>query len=405
MTVRKDPRTPGKWRYVFTSVHPRADGGRRQVYRSGFTTKGEAVEAERRAIEEDRALGTRDDGLTVGDVLRAFIRTKRLAGKAPGTVAFYERVAHHALDRWDGWAAEKLTHELLDAAYLDMLAGGRRQHRRGKGVEVTTRPLSPRSVQALHKLVKAAYALAIDQGKLVRNPARLATPPAVAERSERGWWTPDQVGAFLAYVDDLGGEGPLPLGLVETLVDTGGRRGEALGLHWADVDLEAGTVRVTRQLSADPSTKALSLRPTKRPRSKATIGLHPATVAALRRRRAQQGEARLLMGAGWPGPGALSHDLVFTWDDGEAIHPDVLTRVVARLSTSAGLPRLTPHGLRHSFASAALAAGVPVEVVAHRLGNTVRVVQEVYAHVIPADDQGAAQLVGDLYRRPGVSNL
>ena len=49
-------------------------------------------------------------------------------------------------------------------------------------------------------------------------------------------------------------------------------------------------------------------------------------------------------------------------------------------------------------------ARVPVEVVAARLGNTPRVVQEVYSHVIPADDQAAAQLVGDLYRRD-VTNL
>lgn len=42
--------------------------------------------------------------------------------------------------------------------------------------------------------------------------------------------------------------------------------------------------------------------------------------------------------------------------------------------------------------------GVPVEVVAARLGNTPRVVQEVYAHVIPADDAAAAQTVGDLFR-------
>jgi hypothetical protein len=41
---------------------------------------------------------------------------------------------------------------------------------------------------------------------------------------------------------------------------------------------------------------------------------------------------------------------------------------------------------------------VPVEVVAARLGNTPRVVQEIYSHVIPADDAALAELVGDLYR-------
>jgi integrase len=95
---------------------------------------------------------------------------------------------------------------------------------------------------------------------------------------------------------------------------------------------------------------------------------------------------------------------VFTWPDGTAIRPRTLTNIIARLSVEAGLPRLTPHGLRHSFATAALRARVPVEVVAARLGNTPRMVQQVYSHVIPADDQAAAQLVGDLYRRE-VTNL
>lgn len=104
------------------------------------------------------------------------------------------------------------------------------------------------------------------------------------------------------------------------------------------------------------------------------------------------------MGAGWPSAEALDDGLVFAWADGTFIHPDVLTRTIRRLSVAAGLPALTPHGLRHAFASAALSARVPVDVVAARLGNTARVVQEVYAHVIPAHDGAAAQLVGDLYR-------
>ncbi len=61
--------------------------------------------------------------------------------------------------------------------------------------------------------------------------------------------------------------------------------------------------------------------------------------------------------------------------------------------------RLTPPGLRHSVATAALSARVPIEVVAARLGDTPHMVQEVYQHVIPADDQADSQLVGDLYPR------
>ena len=94
----------------------------------------------------------------------------------------------------------------------------------------------------------------------------------------------------------------------------------------------------------------------------------------------------------------VAADLVFTWPDGTALNPKTVSRIIARLSNLAGLPRLTAHGLRHRFATAALEARVPVEVVAARLGNTARMVQEVYQHHIPAEDEAAALLVGDLYR-------
>lgn len=395
---KKDEQT-GEWCFVFDSASPRPDGSRRQIKRRGFTTRAAAKAALAIALKEDRALTDTGAGMTVGDVLDQFIRTKRLAGRAPGTIAFYEWASTHAAARWGGWSAERLTADHLDAAYLEMLGGGRKVHRRHIGTSVTEKPMSPRSVEALHKTVKAAYALAIDKGQLIRHPATLATPPGAVE-PKRSWYTPEQVGQFLAYVADLGDRSPLPLGLIDALVDTSGRRGEVLALRWSDVDLDAGTAHITRQVVAHPRTKELEMRGTKRPRSKSVIGLHPATVAALRQRRAQQSASRLLMGAGWPAEASIHGDLVFTFNDGRVIPPDTLTNTIARLSEQSGLPRLTPHGLRHAFASAALSARVPVEVVAARLGNTPRVVQEVYAHVIPADDQAAAQLVGDLYRRP-----
>jgi integrase len=242
--------------------------------------------------------------------------------------------------------------------------------------------------------VKAAYQLAVNRGLLSSNPFTLATPPSVGDQEFR-YWTPEQVGEFIAYDDTTS---DLPTGLVDTLADTGGRRGETTALGWTDLDLEEGTATITRQFVVNPDTYEIEVRPTKRPRSKATISLHPETVAKLKRRKAEQAAEHLAMGEGWPGPDNISYDLVFTFSDGRLIRPDTLTDIIDRMSTAAGLPRLTPHGLRHSFATAALKARVPVEVVAARLGNTVRVVQETYSHVIPSDDEEAAQVVGDLYR-------
>lgn len=120
---------------------------------------------------------------------------------------------------------------------------------------------------------------------------------------------------------------------------------------------------------------------------------------AAARRKAEQAAKRRKMGADSPAENDISFDLVFTLPDGRMIRPVTLTRTIARMSVAAGLPRPTPHGIRHSFATAALKQRVPVEVVAARLGNTTRVVQEFYRHVIPAEDAEAAQIVGDLFRK------
>jgi integrase len=384
----------GKWMFSFTSAHPRPDGGRRQIFRRGFPTRRAAQEELNRLLAEDRP--PEADGLTVAMVLDDFVAEKTVAGRAPNTIAQHRWAAERAKDLWGGWSAEQLTYRHLNAQYVTWQQRGRKQFRRGQGTTTTDAPLSNRSIEAFHRSVKAAFQLAVNRGLLPTNPAELATPPSVGEQELR-WWSPRQVGTFIAYDHSTN---DLPTGMVDVLADTGGRRGETCALRWNDLDLDAGTATIARQFVIHPDTNQVEARPTKRPRSKATISLHPDTVAALRRRHAEQATERLAMGNGWPGPKSLAYDCVFTWGDGRLVRPDTLTRIVDRMSTAAGLPRLTPHGLRHSFATAALKARVPVEVVAARLGNTTRVVQEIYAHVIPSDDQAAAQLVGDLYRTP-----
>jgi integrase len=167
-----------------------------------------------------------------------------------------------------------------------------------------------------------------------------------------------QVGQFLEFVAE---RDDIPTGLIEVMADTGARAGEIAGLRWSNVDLHGGTLTITGQIASDPvDSKLLTDRSTKRPRSKSTLGLHPATVSALSRRQTEQ-KHRLVMGTGRPNDG-VAVNLLFTWPDGSPIHPKTLSRIIVRLSVSAGLPRLTAHGLRHSFATAALAARVPVEV-------------------------------------------
>jgi integrase len=72
-----------------------------------------------------------------------------------------------------------------------------------------------------------------------------------------------------------------------------------------------------------------------------------------------------------------------------------------RRAVTAGLPVIRLHDMRHSYATAALATGVPVKVVSQRIGHAdVGVTLKIYAHVMPGDDQDAAARADSLISLP-----
>jgi integrase len=246
---KRNPKT-GTWGWIFDSVHPNPDGTRRQIRRRGFEKLSDAKDELDRALKEDAELyAPVSKGLAVTSVVEAFIRAKELAGLSANTLAQYKWAGKIITDRWGGWSAEKLTGDHLELAYAEMLKGGRRQWKRGKGTEDTGQPMSRRSVEVVHKTVKAAFKLAVDRGQLVRNPAALVSVGVKRRVTDRPHWTPEQVGTFLAFAAT---RKDIPFGLVEVLADTGARAGEVAGIRWANVDLDAGTVTITDQIVSDP---------------------------------------------------------------------------------------------------------------------------------------------------------
>jgi integrase len=72
------------------------------------------------------------------------------------------------------------------------------------------------------------------------------------------------------------------------------------------------------------------------------------------------------------------------------VNPDRLSYAFRTLAPKIGLPRIRFHDLRHSCATAALAAGVPIKVLWQRLGHAdVAVTLKMYAHVLPGDEAAA----------------
>lgn len=193
---------------------------------------------------------------------------------------------------------------------------------------------------------------------------------------------------------------------------TGMRRGEVAALRWADargpiVDLDAATIRIeasTTQLGRDRVTT------TPKNHERRAIAIDPETVATLRAWKAQQAAERLAFGPAY----ADTEGIVFTWQDGRPLMPDYITKTFGKVQAVAAsklarspseddasgpaptLPTLVVHELRHTHATILLRSGVPVHIVAKRLGHKdPSVTLNIYADAIPDDDTSAV----DVFRK------
>ncbi len=267
---------------------------------------------------------------------------------------------------------QDLTPVRLNLLYGHLLTRGRV---RGPG------GLAPKTVQNVHRMLHRALSDAVKWDLIPRNSAEDAQPPRVSRVSPQVW-NPQQLGAFIRHV-----RGDRFFALWLLVATTGFRRGELAGLRRRDVDLERGRVSpsVPRVVVAGRAQES----ETKTRAGIRSLALDPDTVAALRDFIEGWEQERLLLGQ--------DTELLFVWPDGRPLHPDTITALFHRHCASAGLPRIRLHDVRHSYATAALLAGVPAKVISERLGHaTAAFTLQTYAHVIPGMDEDAANSVAAL---------
>ena len=371
-SIRKDD--SGAWFFVIDIDGP--DGKRRQVKRRGFATK-KAAQAALTALNGDVQRGTFVAPLrsTLGQFLIDDWLPARSVSLRPSTVVCYEQlIRNYVVPTIGSTRLQLVDGAMLNRLYGDLLTTGRTGNRRHAGPG-----LSVKTVRNLHGVLTRAFRDGVRWGHLQRNPCDAADPPKGAS-PEMKVWSSDQLRTFSQSVATHRWSAVWSL-----MATTGMRRGEVLGLRWTDVDLEARTVRVQSTRIRYRSTIATSTPKTAR--GNRTIAVGPAIVAALRAWKRHQTADRFLVGEAWSDVDGL----IVTNIDGSAPNPEAFSNLFANLARRAGLPAIRLHDLRHSYATAALAAGVPVKVVSQRVGHAdVGVTLKVYAHVMPGDDEDAA---------------
>lgn len=152
--------------------------------------------------------------------------------------------------------------------------------------------------------------------------------------------------------------------LIATAIFTGLRQGELLGLRWEDVDLDAGLIRVRKQLGRDGAR----VEP-KTEQAKREVVLMPALSKLLR-------EHKLAS------PSSRDSDPVFASERGTPLHyRNAVRRGFEPALEKAGLGHLRWHDLRHTFASILIAQGENVVWISRQLGHSSpSITLNVYAH-------------------------
>ena len=231
--------------------------------------------------------------------------------------------------------------------------------------------LSSWSRQGMRVVLGRIFARAVRRGYISESPlARLERSelPKATNVNEARTLTRDELGALLAATP----EAYRPI--IATLIYTGLRIQEALGLVWGDVDFDAGLIRLRYQLSRATREQPARRVPLKTKGSKRDIRLEPDLAALLRRHK---------LASRFSG----DEKYLFTTESGTPFYyRNVATRGLDKAADAAGLnrdglPRISFHDLRHTYGSHLVRQGLDVVRISRQLGHArPSITLDVYAH-------------------------
>lgn len=280
--------------------------------------------------------------MTISDIVAWYIETKQTR-LAPRTLESYRFLQKQYT------LPVELTPTNIEKCYAKLLADGKE-----------------RTAEEVYKLIRAACRKAV-RYEIIPKDISAVVEPVRHEQEMRSYWSLDEARAFLRATegDEMHIAWLLMLGL-------GLRRGEAVGLRWADVDLMTGVVSINNQryrlggelIDAKPKSRS------SRRRLQLTDNMRRILIA---RRRQRPWDTYIL----------------------EGCSPEQLRDAFRAACARAGCNPITLHGLRHTFAAISIAQGGSLRVLQTVMGHaSYQVTEQHYAHVSQAAQQRTIEGVG-----------
>ncbi|HEY7347372.1 MAG TPA: site-specific integrase [Ktedonobacterales bacterium] len=362
-------RSDGRWCAQLTL----SDGKRKTIYRKKKQEIIDALHDARQALKQ--SLAVPDERQTVQQYLASWLEMVQPPAIKARTHLRYQQFVANIEKVLGRQRLAKLTPQQVQGLYSHYLKNG----------------MSPTTVNHMHALLHLALEKALRLGMVAYNVCDRVDPPPI-NREERPTWTAEQARQFL---DTIVGDPLEALYVLE--IYTGMREGELLALQWPEVDLKAGTLKVTATLSYIHGEFLFT--PPKTRRSRRTIWLAAPVIEALQEHRKRQLEQRMRLRDIWDD----SYDLVFPNGIGRPIEAtNFLKRSCYPLVEKASLPRIHFHDLRQSVAHIMKKMGVQTEGVSETFGHEHSYITDrFYGHDAPELQQKAMEAMERALRKIG----
>lgn len=329
---------------------------RREKTKQGFKSE---IEAERALIELKATLidghqnFVESENLTINDWFKIWMEEKRSQWR-PGTIDLYDRrFKNHIQPLIGKKQINKLSNMLLQRELVKPLFD--------KG-------LSRKTVKDIARTVISALNCAVEERILKENPITKLDFGKSSTKKADNFYTEQQLNEFLKLVYKHDPTSYYTIFL--TLALSGIRKGELAGLRWSDIDFKENTITIER------TRVNKEVGPPKSDNGYRTITVNQKLIEQLKKYKSWCIQKK------WDKGATLKKDDYVFIDrfNGTPIGETYVNDALGRILENSDLPEITPHGLRHTYASILIANKVPVVTVAKLIGDHPATVNYVYAH-------------------------
>ena len=242
------------------------------------------------------------------------------------------------------------------------------------------------SIKIIAAVLNGCMNQALRNGLIERNPVKLAELPRQKEKEERIAMTKEQQALFMEYSKQS-----YLYNLFAVMLRTGMRSGEIRGLKYTDIDKQKNVIHVQRTLKYIEGIGYIEDTP-KTKTSKRDI---PLTSDILEFLEAQRNY--------WGFKVTKIDGYLFCTENGDPLGRERLQgeidRTIKRIRAAGhDFPRITPHVFRHTFATRAIEAGMPPQVLKTILGHSsLAMTMDLYSHVLPDTKANEMEKIANVF--------